>query len=197
VLLTWISGILAFAIVLNWSVNARSLLPMTPAVAIVAARRFARANRDRPGARGRWPVLAAGAAIAVLVAWADLRLANAGRDAVLDLAGKLRAAPTVWFQGHWGFQYYAQLAGWRPYDFLRDRVEPGMPIVVPANGTNAREIPATVLRTVQTWPVLPGLSTMNREAKAGFYADVWGPLPFAVGHVPAERYLVFQRVEAR
>jgi hypothetical protein len=31
---------------------------------------------------------------------------------------------------------------------------------------------------------------MSQPLGAGFYASVWGPLPFAFGEVPPERYLI-------
>jgi hypothetical protein len=34
----------------------------------------------------------------------------------------------------------------------------------------------------------PWLSTMQKQMGAGFYSDVWGPLPFAFGFVPPEQY---------
>jgi hypothetical protein len=35
-------------------------------------------------------------------------------------------------------------------------------------------------------------STLSWELGAGFYDYFWGPLPYAVGPVPAERYTVVQ-----
>jgi hypothetical protein len=39
---------------------------------------------------------------------------------------------------------------------------------------------------------LPWLATMNLQVGAGFYADVFGPLPFAFGRVPPERFTVYK-----
>jgi hypothetical protein len=33
---------------------------------------------------------------------------------------------------------------------------------------------------------------MNREMGAGFYSGKWGPVPWLVGSVPPERYLIFR-----
>src|SRR5207253_2495058 len=41
-LLLWIVGVLVFAGGLNWTINARTLLPLVPAVSIVVARQIAR-----------------------------------------------------------------------------------------------------------------------------------------------------------
>ena len=40
ILVLWIVGVLFFAMVLNWTVNARSFLPLVPAVAILLVRRL-------------------------------------------------------------------------------------------------------------------------------------------------------------
>ena len=46
-------------------------------------------------------------------------------------------------------------------------------------------------RTVE-YPGPRGLATMRPQVGAGFHADVWGPLPWAIGDVPPERYYVFE-----
>jgi hypothetical protein len=35
------------------------------------------------------------------------------------------------------------------------------------------------------------LATMNIPSGAGFYADVFGPLPFAFGNIASEEYLIY------
>ena len=37
-----------------------------------------------------------------------------------------------------------------------------------------------------------GITTAQRELGAGFYSADWGPLPFAIGPVPPERYALIQ-----
>jgi len=37
-------------------------------------------------------------------------------------------------------------------------------------------------------PMRLGIATMQRELGAGFYSSDYGPLPFAVGSLPPERY---------
>lgn len=74
--------------------------------------------------RVRW-IASFGACIGLLYAAADLSDALARREAVSAASERLAALsasvdetlerpPSVWFAGHWGFQYYAQRAGWRP-----------------------------------------------------------------------------------
>jgi len=62
---------------------------------------------------------AAGVAIGMLFQWTDVLEARGQRDAVTRAADFVARAvpdddPTIWFLGHWGFQYYAEAAGMRP-----------------------------------------------------------------------------------
>jgi hypothetical protein len=47
-----------------------------------------------------------------------------------------------------------------------------------------------LLTTLEFQP-LSFVSTMQGDVCAGFYSDVWGPLPFAFGPIPPERYRIF------
>jgi len=49
-------------------------------------------------------------------------------------------------------------------------------------------------REVRNFPVLPFLATLSPRLGAGFYVDEWGPLPFAFGRVPPERYVLLEIV---
>ena len=41
-------------------------------------------------------------------------------------------------------------------------------------------------------PILAPVATVQPIVGAGFYSDSWGPLPFAIGRVPPERYFLFE-----
>ena len=195
-LAAWTAGTLTFAVGLNWSVNARALLPLAPAFGILLARRL-----DRREALGvlssawtlRWALVPA-AALALAVAWSDQQLAFTSRTAANDLAVRFGGRPgTVWFQGHWGFQYYAERLGFRALDFRHPAVQVGELIIKPDGITNPIELPqGTVMPTLElSFDGPSALGTMNLPLGAGFYSDVWGPLPFTFGAVPPERYRVY------
>jgi 4-amino-4-deoxy-L-arabinose transferase-like glycosyltransferase len=189
----WIAGTFLFATCFNWTLNARALLPAAPAAGILLARRL-----DRQPERVRWPVwaaLAIGGLLSVAVAFADFKLADAGRRAAQRLGGRLGAGPgTLWFEGHWGFQYYLERAGGKAIDRAQARFLPGDFVVVPNNGSNTFAMPAD--KVVQVGLVeqgLPqGIATMKGPSGAGFYSDLWGPLPFSIGPVAPDRYVVLQ-----
>lgn len=192
-LLLWVFGTFLFCI-LNWTVNGRSILPMMPAIAILLLRRF-KTSGAVPHRGLNW-CLGAAAALSLLVSFADYRLAESARTAVHDIALKVDSLPkgTIWFQGHWGFQYYAQENGWRAFDTKQPAARSGDLIVLPFNNTNLVAIPPETVERLFTLelPVLPSVSTMNQAVGAGFYSDKRGPLPFAFGSVPVEKYYILR-----
>ena len=99
----------------------------------------------------------------------------------------------LWFQGHWGFQYYLERAGARAMDIKNPAMQPGDVIVYPLGGTNVNLPPEGVLpqESSLSQPVSAWASTMVPQI-AGFYAGVGRPLPFVIGPVPPETYRVYR-----
>lgn len=190
-LLFWVWGTCLFCI-LNWTINARSVLPMVPAVMILWLRQteFVR-QRAKLGLN---VALGVAAVLSLLVSLADYRLANSARTAAGSVRKASRSAPSamIWFEGHWGFQYYALANGMRAFDLLNPQARSGDLIVLPLNNTNVEPIAKDAVEPVGTlsMPVLPGIATMNRDVGAGFYTDIKGPLPFSFGAVSPERYYI-------
>ncbi len=193
-LFLWIVGTFVFAAFFNWTVNTRSILPMVPAAGILLARRLDAKTGEASGRRIFPAAALAGAlALALGVAWADDVLAGSARKAAARLVRQFGGPPgTLWFEGHWGFQHYMESAGASPLDFLRSRLAPGDRIAIPSNNTNVVVPQGEALGQLEILelPVLPFLATLSPDLGAGFYLDVWGPLPFAFGRVPRERYVV-------
>lgn len=158
ILLLWILGTLLFCAV-NWTLNARSLLPMGPAVAIVLVRRIERGNGS---AKPRYLSIAFGIAglISVLIAYADYQLANTARLAAEQIRETLGTSSRIWFQGHWGFQYYAQARGLRAFDMKYSEIQPGDFMVIPGGNVNrvlvpSDMIPAGMIRKASTPLLIP------------------------------------------
>lgn len=182
----WIGGTFVFATFLNWTVNARSILPLVPAAAILIARRLESAHLSR--ARVALP-LALCAWLSLWIAWGDAGLANSARQAAALVHEKTANQPgNVWFAGHWGFQYYMQQSGARPYDQQANLAQPGETLIVPDNNSNIFEPPPDLITQVVELPIPRGVTTSRNLRGAGFYADLWGPLPYSFGPVPPERY---------
>jgi hypothetical protein len=135
--------------------------------------------------------LAAGLVLSLCIAQADIKLANSARTAAEKIAPEKRSGRT-WFSGHWGFQYYMQERGAKPIDVTRPEFRLGDTVVTPANASNRFPARPRIPSRNESFelPVSSWITTMRAECGAGFYADLWGPLPFVFGPVPAEMYEV-------
>jgi len=189
----WLAGTFLFAAFGNWTVNGRTILPMVPAVAILLARRWE--NLGRPGPTAVKLALAVSGAFAFMVAQADFELALAARQCAENVIAKYgQGGGTVWFEGHWGFQYYMEKAGARPVDYNNFTPASSDILILPLHNTYTSEPPANTVtsREVLSVPVSAGATTWQPELGAGFYSSVSGPLPFGFGRVPAESLYIYK-----
>src|SRR6184192_3835044 len=103
----WVCGTFFFATMMNWSITARTILPMAPAVVILLIRRFknsAVVAAAVTGGRGLpilplrtaaatwWPLLPA-ALVSLLVTAADYKLADTARFAAKSFQNRFRNEP--------------------------------------------------------------------------------------------------------
>jgi hypothetical protein len=191
-LLLWAYGTFIFTGFVNWTINARSILPLIPAVGILIARRM----DAREIVPTRWrdlrvtvPLALAGA-ISLWLMCADTELANSQRTAATFIAQKTRGQPgAVWFSGHWGFQYYMESIGAQAVsvdDFPR---RPGDFLVIAAQEQVFDMRPEFVnSREVIEIPLHVGITPVQSKLGAGFYSSDFGPLPFAIGPTEPQRY---------
>jgi 4-amino-4-deoxy-L-arabinose transferase-like glycosyltransferase len=195
-LMLWVIGTFIFTGFLNWTINARSVLPLIPAVGILLARRAdelrATSIRWRPALVAL--SLAAAGAVSLWLTWADSELANSARTAAEIIEQRTRNQPgTVWFTGHWGFQYYMEAFGARPVVLDDPPHRPGDFLAVSPQTSLFEIRPNFVTSTdVIRIPMRLGITTIQGELGAGFYSFDSGPLPFAIGPVPAEDYKLIQ-----
>ena len=191
----WVFGTFLFTAFFNWTVNGRSLLPMAPAVGILIARRLEQNGLPNLNSfpRGAMLCLAASAALAFGVAQSDFLLATAARQSArLVCANYKSTTGNLWFQGHWGFQYYMEQAGAWALDAKHLRLKSGDTLALPMNNEafplNWKDL---VLQGTFSVSGPRGFSTWNTPVGAGFYASSWGPLPFAVGRTRPEIVSVY------
>jgi hypothetical protein len=190
----WVLGTFVFASFLNWTVNARSVLPLIPAAGILIARRLD--NVHASWTRGLMlkvaVALIVSGAVSLWIAHADSYLANIPRAAANHIAETYRnQSGTLWYEGHWGFQYYMEQAGAKPVDDQNFQTRPGDLVVEPEDNTEVAGLPRTQpfhVEKLLAFPNPTGASTMCWRLGAGFYSSSWGPLPFAFGPVPLERF---------
>ncbi len=165
------------------------LLVSAPAVALLVAGELS--NRPRLGARCIAGVtLAGGLALGVLVIRADAAFAGLGRRAAAELiAPHVAAGRQVWFDGHWGFQWYAEQAGARCLTATPPH---------PARGDLAVSSLRSMGGVIAGFPRrrllaslsddAPGGRLMSREDGAGFFSNDWGYLPWAWGTGELDRF---------
>ncbi len=192
----WVVGTFIFAAFCNWTVNARSILPLTPAVAILVARRL----ENKFSLTGKvWPPsLVVGLVVSYGLAWgvtmSDFSVASAYRQSAQEICDKYgRSQGTLWFQGHWGFQYYMEQSGATAMDFKKPLLKPGDLLAVPPNNSNTLlpDLQKSVLLEVITVPGAQWLATWNPNVGGGFYASAIAPLPFAFGAAAPEKVFVY------
>jgi hypothetical protein len=190
-LLLWVAGVMVFVCAVNWTVSGRNILPLVPAAAVLIVRRLELPQSG--GLRGFWWPLGISLAVALMVAWADSRLAGVARQAASHVPSQL--APRfrdIAFEGHWGFQYYMEQFGFEPFRRKPLVLKSDQAIVVPLGNTSLFRLPDNLAETNAEYNFLPmqWLSVQNSHAGAGYYSDGWGPLPYVFGPAAPETYLV-------
>lgn len=193
----WVVGTFVFASVLNWTVNARSVLPLIPAAGILIVRRLETKHQawTRSLLLQVIGALIVSGGLSIWLAYAEARLANLAREAAHRIQAQVGSeSGTLWYEGHWGFQYYMEQFGARPVDAQAFQMHPGELVIVPENNTEFAGFPQN-LYVPEKQPVLelpnPSMATtISWQMGAGFYSSYWGPLPFTFGHVPPERYFL-------
>jgi 4-amino-4-deoxy-L-arabinose transferase-like glycosyltransferase len=192
----WLMGTFLFVAFFNWTVNGRAVLPMAPVVGILIVRRLERdiAAGRKISFRGVTICLVASSVFALLVARADYLLAVAVRQSARQVCAYHGSEPgRLWFQGHWGFQYYMEAMGASAVDIKHPALKPGDMLAVPSNNTDLLP-PGSEMILLKTFTIPSArlLATSNARANAGFFfATVQGPLPFAFGRVPPESVAVY------
>jgi 4-amino-4-deoxy-L-arabinose transferase-like glycosyltransferase len=200
-LASWTLGTFVFSGYLNWTVNARSLLPMAPAVGILLARRLSDgSDADRPWRRlGVGLSLLVAAAVSLCVAAGDLQLAQAVRESAHQSYARLTSKEgTLWFGGHWGFQYYLDRLGQNAKPVVNGHLHAklGDLLASPGNNTNVEAPHSPQYDSMEDWSIAGPrwVTTLNREVGASFYASVLGPLPFSFASIPPERVTIHHLV---
>jgi hypothetical protein len=191
----WVAGTFVFACAVNWTVSGRNILPMLPAVSLLLIRRLEARDffREWRSTRLLLGPLGVSLLIALLVARADYRLAESARTAASFMTQKLGVTPNaIWFEGHWGFQYYMEKLGAKALDRHDLHLSSNEVIVVPTRNSYLFPLPEDQVepRSEHEFAASKWLAIMS--AGAGYYSDGWGPLPYVFCSAPAEQYVVFR-----
>jgi 4-amino-4-deoxy-L-arabinose transferase-like glycosyltransferase len=199
-LLLWLLGTWFFASYANWITTARAVLPAAPALALLLVRGLedARGGVSVDRMPGVWAVVLAGLLLGGIVAHGDARLAESARRAASELTARYGDGPGgLYFQGAWGFQAYMEAGGAQRLRTDGTDLVPGDRVITPELNTNLVVLPPSTVPVLEVrhFPVAAWAATLSHDRGAGFYAALWGPLPFSFGPVPDQRYRVFEIVE--
>ncbi len=132
--------------------------------------------------------------ISISVGWADASLADCQRKAADMIHEKFQKnADTIWFQGHWGFQYYMEQVGAKPIAFNKSKIEKNDIVVIPSNNSNLIMPDKEKFKNTYQFELMPcrWISTMSPTLKAGFYWVGIGCIPYAIGKTEPENYFIF------
>jgi hypothetical protein len=194
----WMSGVLVFTLGLNWTINGRSFLPGIPVLGILVTRRLEERGAGRePGKFWRFfgPALLAGV-VSIFLVKADYDLANINKTAAKALLAQYQnTRNTIWFQGHWGFQYYMEQGGAKAIEMGSSSFTAGDMVVIPARKkedyimANSSQLQ---LLEVKKYVANAFCATMDPSAGAGFYSADLGLLPFAVTGMKPQCFWIYQ-----
>ncbi len=194
-----VAGVFVFGAFVNWTINSRSFLPLTPVAAVLAARalKSAAGLRMPPSdwnAR-QWIVgsaVAVGLMVSLWVTAADYRWAGASRALARQLQEFTKNAKgRVWFTGHWGFMWYMQPFA-KSVDGRRSVIEPGDFIAIYLKTSDPSKLPKPAVEIVQKLQAPAGA----RISIAAAYSDRFGVLPYIIGRSDLEEVWLF-RAKAR
>jgi hypothetical protein len=186
-LCVWILGTFIFASFLNWTISARSILPLAPAAGILLDRRIRLLNNGAIKKPALVIFMTFSIVVSYVLACADYSLANIPRKAAREIMARYTAqGRTIWFQGHWGWQYYLEKYGAKALDLHLQMPKPGDLILFSSCNTNVEPLPAHLANYYATlsYRPFPFASIMDGNMRAGFYSSIWGQLPFAFGPTP-------------
>jgi hypothetical protein len=193
----WLWLFLAAPVVVYLHLPSKYLVPSVPAAVLLVVRLIPEAR----SATTRWlipSVVTAGVLLGMLILLGIRDLAETQRRAATELiVPHVKSGERVWFAGHWGFQWYAELAGASPLTMEPPFPLPGDTIVV-----SEIDFPFSVNRFSKSRTVLrqfcyassPFGRVMDFRGRAGFFSSPFGYLPWVGGSGEASCFEVW-RVE--
>ncbi len=201
-----------FVAVLNWTVNARVLVPAIFPAALLCVRWLETLDDSQRWLStlkyGLWPV----AGITLILAFVDYEFAAASKQFAQTTARQLiKDGETVTFAGHWGFQFYMEQEGAKALDhsagfpiagegaFEQNKLpKPGEVIVYPTNNSGIEpKLENIEMISEKSFPSLFCLHLMSHSANAGFYSSLSGDLPYGFSEkCVCDRFTVYRVVES-
>lgn len=203
VLILWIAAVLAIPIIYVQFASKYLLIAQPPLILLLFL--FLNKKWLTYLATGLIPLMLI---LSVLVAQSDFGYANIYRETAEKLFSdendpnfieKQSPYPTVWFTGHWGWQYYLEKHGAKPLPYIPFEKSGALlgDLILTSKLASAHNIHPTFNTLLKRQGFLSPkknyiIRTMNNVGRAGFYSDSWGPLPFTISDAPLERFAVYE-----
>lgn len=185
--------LLGLPVIVYVQMTPKYLVPSAPAAALLLARLLAAPAPSRVVRPLITAVGTCGLVLGLLIAHADAAFAALGRHAAAQfIAPAVAQGRTVWFVGHWGYQWYALHAGGRPLTRTPPVPAAGDLVVASARTHGAEMIELVKHRRAVATIVhdAPGGRIMG--SGAGFFSNHWGDLPWTWSREELDRFTAWQ-----
>jgi len=133
-----------------------------------------------------------------LLAMADRWYAEVYRRQASSIANSLPKQATIWFNGNWGWQWYASQSGMKQFSLIEGRQKPGVGdfiVATPRNVCCALPIPNAIKLEQYQRNVIPRDSRIAHFASSKFYRS--GPQPWGYYLTPLEEFVVWRVIEVQ
>lgn len=199
----WLLSSLLFIIALAPFVATRHVVLALPPLLLLIARDTPRAlpisALGTPGPSAKWPValaLVTSLAVCSVLAIGDRWHAQIYRHYPAQIRATLPPASTVWFTGHWGWQWYAGEAGLRQLSAHCDQPGIGDFIVSPTSVSRSPVPPGLDLQLASSFSIARAHWVQRWVSRdAGFYASTRWRLPWSYTEAPIDVIQVWQVVD--
>ncbi|HEV2495137.1 MAG TPA: glycosyltransferase family 39 protein [Terriglobia bacterium] len=193
----WFVGVLTYCVLLFPSGSARYLLPAAPPLILL----LLRGNERRLESSGGWrtfytTLLSCQLILGLALAYTDYTVASTYREFSNDFAARyLARGETFLFSGEWGFHYYLAALGGEVMTL--DSVGRPGELVVKSRACLSQQFDSQLdhsLRVVEekTYRIRSPIRLLDKAARAGFWNDGWGVLPFWFSERPIDEIAIYR-----
>jgi len=199
----WFGGIAMFLVFINWTVAARFILFLAPPALLVAVHALDIHIKSRRYAHGISVVaVVLSLTLSLALAQSDTRWANEQRTKTTEISLMITdRLHNVFFNCHWGLQYYFEKIGFRAFDMTEVAFRSGDYLItaLTSAGMPVPDVLHSHLKVIKEFRYEAGLSfqLQNALSSAGFYSHAYGPLPFTISSKHQETYYLMRLVGSR
>ena len=182
----WVLVFFAASLALFYAGSARYLLPLAPAVAILAVMTVRRVAWVAAG-------VALQLALGLALAYADFRYATQYPLFASDLAG-LAEGRRIWSNAEWGLRHYLAGQGGEPL-LAQQRIPPGSIVVESALAAHVDYSVEGTKRLLLEQPITSGslpLRLIGPGSHSGYSSSEFGVLPFGIGRGEIDRISAYE-----